>query len=172
MCGRGGTGRRARLRCVWLTPWEFESPRPHHSLSPIGARRLVSDNKPMGTHFSITDLAREFAVTNRAIRFYEDEGLISPERDGQRRVYSQRDRIRLMLILRGRRLGFSLKEIREIIDLYDADPNEVAQLRHFLAKIRERRDQLRSQQDDIQAILTELDNIESQCDSLLKAKQQ
>ena len=132
----------------------------------------MSDNKPMGTHFSITDLAREFAVTNRAIRFYEDEGLISPERDGQRRVYSQRDRIRLMLILRGRRLGFSHKEIREIIDLYDADPNEVAQLRHFLAKIRERRDQLRSQQDDIQAILTELDNIESQCDSLLKAKQQ
>jgi DNA-binding transcriptional MerR regulator len=80
----------------------------------------------MGTHFSITDLAREFAVTNRAIRFYEDEGLISPDRDGQRRVYNQRDRIRLMLILRGRRLGFSLKEIREIIDLYDADPNEIA----------------------------------------------
>jgi DNA-binding transcriptional MerR regulator len=126
----------------------------------------------MGSHFSITDLAREFAVTNRAIRFYEDEGLISPERDGQRRVYSQRDRVRLMLILRGRRLGFSLKEIREIIDLYDADPNEVAQLRHFLSKIRERRDQLRSQQEDIQAILTELDAIESQCDSLLKAKQQ
>ena len=90
-------------------------------------------------NYSIADLAREFAVTTRTIRFYEDEGLITPARKGQRRVFSPRDRVRLKLILRGKRLGFSLGEIREIIDLYDAAPGEAGQLRHFLGKIKERR---------------------------------
>ena len=92
---------------------------------------------------SIGDLSREFDVTPRTIRFYEDRGLLTPTRRGQNRVYSGRDRIRLMLILRGKRLGFSISEIAEILDLYDAPEGEVGQLDHFVAKIRERRDALR-----------------------------
>ena len=115
----------------------------------------------MTTHFTISDLAREFNITTRAIRFYEDEGLISPKRDGQRRLYAQRDRVRLMLILRGRRLGFSLKEIAEIIDLYDREPGEQGQLRLFLAKIAERRQMLKQQQEDIKQTMTELDQVEA-----------
>jgi DNA-binding transcriptional MerR regulator len=89
-------------------------------------------------------------------------GLIAPLREGQRRVYGPRERTRLRLILRGKRLGFSLDEIREIIDMYDVT-GEAAQLRHFLDKVRQRRAQLRQQQDDIAAILGELDLIEGQC---------
>ncbi len=112
--------------------------------------------------WSITELSQEFDVTPRAIRFYEDMGLISPVREGQRRIYRARDRTRLKLILRGKRLGFSLEEIRQIIDMYDVT-GEAAQLRHLLEKLRQRRAQLRQQQDDIVAILGELDAIESQC---------
>ena len=122
----------------------------------------------MAETFSIADLAREFDVTTRTIRFYEDQGLIAPERRGQTRVYRQRDRIRLKLILRGKRLGFSLKEIAEIIDLYDADKSEVRQLRHFLEKIDERRAALAQQREDIEAILTELDAVKTTCRQRLK----
>ncbi|MBW7851269.1 MAG: MerR family DNA-binding transcriptional regulator [Rhodospirillales bacterium] len=118
---------------------------------------------------SITDLAQEFGLTTRAIRFYEDVGLLTPAREGQRRVYRPRDRVRLRLILRGKRLGFSLHEIREILDLYDT-PGEEAQLRHFLLKIRERRAHLRQQQEDIAVILEELDAIEAQCAGLLRQR--
>lgn len=120
--------------------------------------------------WSITELSQEFDVTPRAIRFYEDMGLISPVREGQRRIYGARDRTRLKLILRGKRLGFSLEEIREIIDMYDVT-GEAAQLRHLLEKLRQRRAQLRQQQDDIVAILGELDAIESQCEKALVQKQ-
>ncbi|MBF0372692.1 MAG: MerR family DNA-binding transcriptional regulator [Alphaproteobacteria bacterium] len=121
--------------------------------------------------FGITDLAHEFGITPRAIRFYEDQGLLTPVREGQRRVYGSRDRVRLKLIMRGKRLGFSLIEIREILDLYDAESNgETAQLRHFLSKIRQRRAQLRQQQEDIAAILEELDALESQCAGILTGR--
>ncbi len=113
--------------------------------------------------YSIADLAREFNVTTRTIRFYEDEGLISPARKGQRRVFSPRDHVRLKLILRGKRLGFSLGEIREIIDLYDADPGEEGQLRHFLGKIKERRAALEHQRADIAETLAELAEVEARC---------
>jgi DNA-binding transcriptional MerR regulator len=113
--------------------------------------------------YSIADLAREFAVTTRTIRFYEDEGLITPARKGQRRVFSPRDRVRLKLILRGKRLGFSLGEIREIIDLYDAAPGEAGQLRHFLGKIKERRATLERQRADIAETLAELAQVERRC---------
>ena len=93
----------------------------------------------MAERFTITQHSREFDVTTRTIRFYEDEGLIAPERRGQARIYGPRDRVRLRLILRGKRLGFSLSEIKEILDLYDREPGEAGQLRHFLAKIAERR---------------------------------
>ncbi|MDK9721693.1 MAG: MerR family DNA-binding transcriptional regulator [Rhodospirillales bacterium] len=117
----------------------------------------------MSSYSTISDLAREFSITTRAIRFYEDEGLIAPKRDGQKRLYAQRDRVRLMLILRGRRLGFSLKEIAEIIDLYDREPGEQGQLKLFLAKIAERRLLLKQQQEDIKQTLGELDQVEANC---------
>lgn len=117
--------------------------------------------------YGISELAQEFGITARAIRFYEDKGLLTPLRDGQRRVYSGRDRVRLMLILRGKRLGFSLREIQEIIDLYHAERGEVGQLRYFLDKMRERRDSLLRQREDIDLTLRELDSLEDQCRSLL-----
>ncbi len=121
----------------------------------------------MKDQFTIADLAAEFGVTNRTVRFYEDAGLISPERAGQRRIYSQRDRTRLRLIMRGKRLGFSIQEIREILDLYDMDGGEVGQLQHFIEKIAERRDHLEQQRQDIAAILNELERIEADCSERL-----
>ena len=115
----------------------------------------------MSETFGIAELAREFAVTTRTIRFYEDKNLLSPVRQGQRRVYSLRDRVRLRLIMRGKRLGFALDEIRQMIDLYNVDPSEVTQLHHFLDKIRERQAQLIAQKQDISETLTELERIES-----------
>lgn len=118
--------------------------------------------------YSIRDLAREFDVTTRTIRFYEDEGLISPARRGQTRLFSPRDRVRLKLILRGKRLGFTLNEIREIIDLYDAAPGEYGQLRFFLSKIVERRALLEQQRADIADTLEELAEVERRCLAQLK----
>ncbi|GEO82983.1 MerR family transcriptional regulator [Pararhodospirillum oryzae] len=118
--------------------------------------------------FSIADLAREFSVTPRAIRFYEDKGLIAPARDGLRRIYSPRDRVRLKLILRGKRLGFTLREIQEIIDLYDAEPTGEAQLRRLIASCQRSRAALRQQLDDIQVTLEEIDAVESQCSRILE----
>ncbi|MCH6582619.1 MAG: MerR family DNA-binding transcriptional regulator [Proteobacteria bacterium] len=122
------------------------------------------------TTYTIGELAQEFEVTTRAIRFYEDQGLLSPARNGQARVYSIRDRVRLKLVLRGKRLGFSLGEIGGMLDLYDADPSEVGQLQYFVSKLDERRAQLNQQQQDIQVTLKELDEIEAQCKALLVKK--
>ncbi len=119
------------------------------------------------TTYGIAELAREFGITTRAIRFYEDKGLLSPARDGQRRIYGSRDHVRLRLIMRGKRLGFSLDEIREMIDLYDLDPTEVSQLKLFIDKLRARREQLRRQQEDIVETLAELDQLEEQSRGLL-----
>jgi DNA-binding transcriptional MerR regulator len=124
----------------------------------------------MSEEFSIADLAAEFDITTRTIRFYEDEGLLSPRRKGQRRIYAPRDRVRLRLIMRGKRLGFSLAEIKEMIDLYDEDPTEITQLRLFIDKIRERREVLLRQREDIESILGELDALESQSEALLAEK--
>ena len=125
----------------------------------------------MSETYGIAELAREFEVTTRTIRFYEDKGLLSPGRQGQRRVYASRDQVRLRLIMRGKRLGFSLDEIRELFDLYDVDPSEVTQLKHFLEKIRERKSALVLQQADIAETLEEIGRIESQCSSMLTEKQ-
>ena len=121
----------------------------------------------MSETYGIAALAREFDVTTRTIRFYEDKGLLSPARNGQRRIYASRDRVRLRLIMRGKRLGFSLDEIRQMIDLYYIDPTEVTQLRHFLDKIRQRKATLVLQQADIVETLEEMHRIESQCSALL-----
>lgn len=123
------------------------------------------------TTFSISDLAKECGITTRAIRFYEDKGLIAPARDGARRVFSLRDRARLKLVLRGKRLGFTLEEIRELLDLYESVHGEAAQLRKALHIQAEKRDKLLQQRRDLEATLEELDRFEQQCHTLLERLQ-
>lgn len=113
--------------------------------------------------YSISDLAHEFALTTRAIRFYEDEGMIAPERRGRVRVYRERERVRLKLILRGKRLGFALSEIRDLLDLYEVARNEQAQLARFIDMLGERRARLMQQKEDIDAVLAEIDGVERDC---------
>ncbi len=122
----------------------------------------------MAETYGIAQLAREFGVTARTIRHYEDEGLIAPLRDGQRRVYRPRDRTRLRLILRGRRLGFALAEVREIVDLYDAAPGEAGQLERLLAKIAGRRAELEAKRADIEATLADLEIVARNCHKRLR----
>jgi DNA-binding transcriptional MerR regulator len=112
---------------------------------------------------SIAQIAEEYGVTHRTVRFYEDRGLITPERRGTRRVYHPRDRVRLGLILRGKRLGFSLEEITRIIDMYDDQPGEAGQLRYLLAQIEDRRIDLEQRRQDVLAALGELAELERRC---------
>ena len=132
-----------------------------------GTEIQVAPGDPSQEQFSISDLSQEFDVTTRAIRFYEDEGLLEPRRQGRRRVYTVRDRVRLKLILRGKRLGFSLSEIGDIITMYDSEPGEAGQLHYFINKINARRTVLKQQRDDIDVTLNELDVIEKQCHKTL-----
>jgi DNA-binding transcriptional MerR regulator len=113
--------------------------------------------------FSISDLARELDITTRAIRFYEEQGMLSPERRGLERIYSARDKVTLKLILRGKRIGFSLAECRELIELYDPTGGNHKQLHTMLGKISERRMQLEQQLLDIQQMQLELDTAEERC---------
>lgn len=106
--------------------------------------------------FSIGELSREFDVTPRAIRFYEDQGLLAPRRDGQRRIYTARDRTRLKLTLRGKRLGLSLSEIKELIDMYEPGRDERPQLKRFLAVLEAHKAGLEQQQADLDAQLSEI----------------
>jgi DNA-binding transcriptional MerR regulator len=119
--------------------------------------------------YSISDLSRELDITTRAIRFYEEQGLVSPERRGQERIYSARDKVSLKLVLRGKRIGFSLAECRELIELYDPSSGNQKQLRSMLAKIVERRVQLEQQLLDIQQMQLELDTAQERCEQALAA---
>ena len=125
--------------------------------------------KPKSDSFSIAALAREFKVTARAIRFYEDKGLLSPQREGQTRVYSRRERGRLALVLRGRRLGFRLAEIKEMLDLYEAGDGQVAQMELTLRRVRERLKGLEGQRHDILETVRELKAVESSIENFLAA---
>ena len=118
--------------------------------------------------YSISDLSKEFDITTRAIRFYEDAGLLSPDRQGRNRLYSIRDRTRLKLILRGKRLGFSLNEIGEMFRLYDSEPGEVAQLNHIMNKISEKMNLLERQLEDLRIVMQELQEFRSQCQERLE----
>ncbi|UCJ14936.1 MerR family DNA-binding transcriptional regulator [Pseudomonas sp. MM211] len=117
----------------------------------------------MSHSYSISELAHELGITTRTIRFYEEQGMLAPERKGQERIYSARDRVTLMLILRGKRIGFSLAECKELIDLYDPAGGNRKQLDHFLEKIAERREHLARQLLDIQQMQRELDTAEQRC---------
>jgi len=119
--------------------------------------------------YTIGDLAREFDVTSRAIRFYEDGGLLAPRRIGSRRIYSKRDRVRLKLILRGKRLGFSLAEVRSMLELYDSAPDERPQLEKFVAALAARRELLEQQREEIEEVLGEIRAFERQSRKLLNA---
>ncbi|MCW8108744.1 MerR family DNA-binding transcriptional regulator [Alteromonas ponticola] len=113
--------------------------------------------------FTIGELARDYDITPRSIRFYEEQGLMSPERTGQNRIYTGKDRVRLKLILRGKRLGFSLAEIKNLFELYDSNPNSAVQLETMLALTEQKRAVLRQQLHDIQMLMNELDDVEGRC---------
>jgi len=117
--------------------------------------------------FTITDLAQELDLTTRTIRFYEDRGLLRPARRGQQRVYSKADRTRLKLVLRGKRLGWPLDDIRGMIELYDTPDGERKQLEVMLGRIEQSRATLIQQREDIELALSEFDDIEARCKSQL-----
>ena len=126
----------------------------------------------MSQTYTITELSREYDITPRAIRFYEDQGLLAPSREGsgKSRVYTTRDRTRLKLTLRGKRLGLTLSDIRELIDMYESPRDEAAQLAKFLQVLGTHRAQLEQQQVDIEAQLKEIGAFESQCRKRLGEK--
>ena len=117
--------------------------------------------------FTITELAQEFDITPRAIRFYEDVGLLTPARSGRSRVYTQRDRTRLKLTLRGKRLGFALQDIKQLVTMYDSDADTAPQLQAFLEVLATHRQQLEQQREDIEVTLAEIAQHEARCRSLL-----
>ncbi len=112
---------------------------------------------------AIGELARDFDITTRAIRFYEEQGLLHPVREGQQRIYYAKDRVRLKLILRGKRLGFSLAEIKTLFAMYDTNPSSAVQLATMLDLTKQKRDTLQQQLHDIQMLISELDEVESRC---------
>ena len=140
-------------------------PDGHDKGEPVSEPRTAHDART----WTIAQLADEFGVTHRTIRYYEDLGLISPERRSKARIYHRRDRTRLNLILRGKRLGFPLEEIRTIIDLYDEPRGQASQLSYALDQIHARRADLERRRSDIEDGLKELDDFEVRCQADLQA---
>ena len=120
--------------------------------------------------FTISELSKEFGITTRTIRFYESRGLITPERIGTSRRYSKRDRARLILILRGRNLGFTVEDVGDYLALYDSDPGQVAQTKLLLDKVQAAITNLKIKRDDIAKALADLDDIRAKCEGHLKKK--
>ena len=118
------------------------------------------------TH-TISELAKEFGLTTRTIRFYEEKGLIKPVREGQKRLYSNADRVRIKLILRGKRIGMTLQECVDVIDMYDPGHNNAEQLHSLINKVKERRESLLQQKRDLDSILAGLDEVQSLCEAAL-----
>jgi DNA-binding transcriptional MerR regulator len=147
-----------------MGPVTTPSPAP----SPVASADAGRPELP-GTTWTIAEVAEQFGITHRTVRHYEDLGLISPERRGTTRVYHRRDRTRLNLILRGKRLGFPLEEIRTIIDMYDEQPGEAGQLTYLLGQIGDRRAELERRRQDIEDSLTELADLERRCEDDLRA---
>ena len=125
---------------------------------------MADDRAP---RYTITDLATEFQITPRTIRFWENQGLVAPRREGGKRVFSRRDRTRLKLALRGKRLGLSLAEIKDLINMYDTVGDDRQQLESVLAVLAKRRAALEQQREDIAAVLAQVTAFESQCRGLL-----
>ena len=113
--------------------------------------------------YTIGELSKEFDITPRSIRFYEEQGLLCPGRQGQSRVYRKKDRVRLKLILRGKRLGFSLAETKTLFDLYDTHENSREQLEQMLSMTQEKRNVMQQQLEDIKNLMHELDDVEQRC---------
>jgi DNA-binding transcriptional MerR regulator len=122
--------------------------------------------------YSISDLASEFDITPRTIRFYEEKALLHPRREGQKRLFDSRDRVRLALILRGKRCGLTLEESREIIDMYEPGQNNAEQLHSLLGKVEQRRSILQAQIADIRHMLKELDDVRLRCEQALESIQE
>ena len=136
----------------------------------LGARSLPeAHGESAGQFYSVTQLALDLGVTARTIRFYEDKGLVSPRRAGNNRVYTLRDRARMILILRGKKLGFTLREIKEYLDLYDVDPTQAKQLRLLLKAVHDRIVQLEDQRVALEEALGELRDVEAQTHNALEA---
>jgi DNA-binding transcriptional MerR regulator len=125
----------------------------------------VGAKKGADAFHTVTELARELGITARTVRFYEDKGLIAPQRAGSTRVYTARDRARMILILRGKRLGFSLREIREYLDLYDADHTQAEQLRVLRAAVAKRLASLREQRTALEQTIAELEDVQRQAET-------
>lgn len=117
--------------------------------------------------YSISELAREFGITTRTIRFYEEKGLVNPRRQGQRRIYTPADRVRIKLILRGKRIGMTLQESAEVIDLYNPDNNNTQQLETLIQSVQQRRSRLEQQKRDIDDMLSGLDEVEALCEAAM-----
>jgi len=117
--------------------------------------------------YTISELAKEFGVTTRTMRFYEEKGLISPRREGQKRLYSSADRVRIKLILRGKRIGMSLAECVEVIDMYDPKHNNADQLHSLISTVQNRRELLQQQKRDIDEMLDGLLEVQNLCESAL-----
>lgn len=140
---------------------EATRPQPEVSAAEAEGRKLAQNS------FTITQLAAEFDITPRAIRFYEDVGLLEPARAGRNRVYTNRDRTRLKLTLRGKRLGLSLQEIKQLVDMYESGTDARQQLEAFLEVLASHRRQLEQQLEDIRVTLAEISQHEARCRSLL-----
>ncbi|HJV69847.1 MerR family DNA-binding transcriptional regulator [Ideonella sp.] len=137
--------------------------------APARPKAALAAADPAAPTFTITELAQEFDITPRAIRFYEDVGLLEPARAGRNRVYTHRDRTRLKLTLRGKRLGLSLQEVKQLVDMYESGSDERPQLEAFLLVLAEHRRQLEQQLDDIQVTLAEIEQHEARCRALIGA---